>query len=88
MFYSEPEYIVMLFLIYYLSYCLLLWQTFPCMYFVFVIVANLCVTITDSNKSNNTALQCTSPEVSEMIYRICMQSEFYCYLCKNAIFVG
>ena len=42
------------------------------MYFVFVIVANLCVTVTDSNKSNNTALQCTSPEASEMIYRICM----------------
>ena len=45
------------------------------MYFVFVIVANLYVTVTDSNKSNNTALQCTSPEVSEMIYRVCMQSE-------------
>ena len=36
------------------------------MYFVFVIVANLYVTVTDSNKSNNTALQCTSPEVSEI----------------------
>jgi len=47
------------------------------MYFVFVIVANLYVTVTDSNKSNNTALQCTSPEVSEMIYRICMQRKLY-----------
>ena len=47
------------------------------MYFVFVIVANLYVTATDSNKSNNTALECTSPEVSEMIYRICMQRKLY-----------
>ena len=80
---NEPEYFVMLF---FLLFLIILSAAVAniSMYFVFVIVANLYVTVTDSNKSNNTALQCTSPEASEIGYA-CRGSFIYHYLHTSVI---